>query len=94
MCSSDLIDKPLPQYRVRTTNLNGNLVLENYLNTFPLFGSKYLDYRDWIKVLEFFKKGKFNYNTNIEEVISIKSNMNDARTIFTWDHLNKFYNLD
>jgi hypothetical protein len=30
-------DKPQPQYRVRTTSLNGNLVLENYLNTFPLF---------------------------------------------------------
>ena len=35
-----------PEYRIRTTSLNGNLVLENYLNTFPLFGSKYLDYRD------------------------------------------------
>lgn len=88
------MDKPKPQYRVRTTSLNGNLVLENYLNTFPLFGSKYLDYRDWIKVLDFFKLGKFNYKTNIVEVISIKSSMNDARTVFTWDHLNQIYNLD
>ena len=30
----------------------------------------------------------------MEEVISIKSNMNDGRTIYTWDHLQKFYNLD
>jgi len=88
------VDKPKPEYRVRTTSLNGNLVLENYLNTFPLFGSKYLDYKDWIKVLDYFKLGTFKHKTYIEEVISIKSCMNDARTVFTWDHLNKFYNLD
>jgi hypothetical protein len=35
-----------PEYRVRTTSLNGNLNLEKYLNLFPLFGNKYLDYKD------------------------------------------------
>jgi hypothetical protein len=88
------VDKPKPQYRIRTTSLNGNLVLENYLNTFPLFGSKYLDFKDWIKVLDYFKSGKFKHKIYIEEIISIKSCMNDTRTFFTWDHLNKFYNLD
>ena len=88
------VDKPQSQYRVRTTNLNGNLILENYLNTFPLFGSKYLDYLDWIKVLDNFKLGTFKHKSKIEEIILIKSSMNDARTVFTWDHLNKFYNLD
>jgi hypothetical protein len=88
------VEKPKPEYRVRTTNLNGNLILENYLNTFPLFGSKYLDYKDWIKVLDEFKSGRFKHKPNIEEIILIKSCMNDNRTIFTWDHLNKIYNLD
>jgi hypothetical protein len=88
------VNKPKSEYRVRTTSLNGNLVLENYLNTFPLFGSKYLDYKDWIKVLDYFKLGTFKHKIYIEEIISIKSSMNDARTVFTWDHLNKFYNLD
>jgi hypothetical protein len=88
------LDTPNPVYRVRTTNLNGNLILENYLNTFPLFGSKYLDYKDWIKVLDRFKLGKFKHTSNLEEIILIKSNMNDHRTIFTWNHLSKFYNLD
>lgn len=32
------------QYRLRTTNLESNLTLVNYLNEFPLFGSKFLDY--------------------------------------------------
>lgn len=39
-------DKPKPEFKLKTTSLKGNLVLENYLNTFPLFGSKYLDYKD------------------------------------------------
>jgi len=88
------VDKPKPEYRVRTTSLNGNLVLENYLNLFPLFGSKYLDYKDWLKVLEYFKSKTFKHKNNIQDIISIKSCMNNSRSVFTWDHLNKFYNLD
>jgi hypothetical protein len=90
------VNKPNPEYRVRTTSLNGNLILENYLNIFPLFGSKYLDYKDWMKVLDKFKSGQFKHKSNIAEIILIKSCMNDARTVFIWDHLNKnkFYNLD
>lgn len=96
LCSvkSIRLNRAKPEYRVRTTSLNGNLVLENYLNTFPLFGSKYLDYKDWIKVLDFFKSGRIKHKDIIEKIISIKSCMNDNRTVFTWDHLNKFYNLD
>jgi hypothetical protein len=40
------VNKPNPEYRVRTTSLNGNLVLEKYLLMFPLFGSKHLDCKD------------------------------------------------
>jgi hypothetical protein len=87
-------DKPKPEYRVRTTNLKGNLVLENYLDQFPLFGTKFLDYRDWVKILDYFKHGKFNHKENIDNIIDMKSCMNDKRTIFTWDHLQNFYNLD
>lgn len=87
-------DKPKPEYRVRTTNLKGNLVLENYLDQYPLFGTKFLDYRDWVKILDYFKHGKFNHKENIDNIIDMKSCMNDKRTIFTWDHLQNFYNLD
>jgi hypothetical protein len=40
------VTKPKPEYRVRTVNLKGNLILINYLNKYPLFSSKYLNYRD------------------------------------------------
>jgi hypothetical protein len=35
-----------PQYRIRTTNLQGNIAVENYLLNYPLFGTKYLDSMD------------------------------------------------
>lgn len=86
------MDQPHPQYRIRTTSLKGNLSLESYLNNFPLFSSKYLDYKDWIKVLDYFKLN--DYKSNLDSITSIKSGMNDRRTVFNWDHLNNFYNLD
>jgi hypothetical protein len=39
-------DSDNPQYRVRTTSLKGNLAVVNYLTKYPLFGTKFLDYRD------------------------------------------------
>jgi hypothetical protein len=49
------VTKPKPEYRVRTTNIKGNLILVSYLDKFPLFSSKRLNYNDWIKVLNYFK---------------------------------------
>lgn len=88
------VDSSYPQYRVRTTSLNSNKLLENYLNSYPLFGTKYLDYKDWVQILSIFKDTKLNHKLNIDKVKSIKSNMNDGRTVFVWDHLQNFYKLD
>lgn len=88
------IEKPKPQYSVRTVNLKGNLQLKSYLNKYPLFSSKYLDYNDWLKVLLFFENGQVKHKLNIESAISIKSGINDSRTLFIWDHLQNFYSLE
>ena len=85
------MDKPKPEYRVRTMNLKGNLTLVDYLKNNPLFSSKYLNYKDWRKVLVFFESK--NQNKSIKTIIEIKSKMNNKRTEFNWDHLGKFYNL-
>ena len=85
---------PHPQYRLRTMSLKTNLLLLNYLNEYPLFGSKYLDYNNWKEILNLFNP-KFSYSKeNIDKILDIKSNMNDNRTVFIWNHLNRFYNLD
>ena len=88
------INSQNPQYRIRTVNLEGNIVLENYLNKFPLFSSKFLNYLDWLKIVNLFKTGKFNHKENMNYTLEIKEKMNNKRTLFTWDHLGKFYNLD
>lgn len=101
--SLDSVVKPFriesnnPQYRIRTTNLKANLAVIDYLTQYPLFGSKFLDYKDWAKVVDMFatvKKGSFNHKDNMDYVKQIKSNMNDKRTVFVWDHLQNFYNLN
>lgn len=90
-------DTKYPQYRIRTTSLKGNLNLVDYLNNFPLFGTKYLDYKDWLEVIHILKSGehtKDSITTTIDKINLIKANMNDYRTVFIWDHLQHFYNLD
>jgi hypothetical protein len=82
------------QWTIRTTTLKGNLNLENYLENYSLFSSKYLDYKDWQQILDIFKKGENKKINNINQIISIRERMKERRTIFTWNHLKKFYNLD
>nr|YP_010710795.1 hypothetical protein P2Z26_mgp21 [Gonatophragmium mori]WCZ71159.1 hypothetical protein [Gonatophragmium mori] len=85
--------KPKPEYRVRTTNIKGNLKAKDYFFNFPLFGTKYLDSLDWIKVVNMFSKNEHNTEEGREKIVNIKNSMNNNRTIFTWDHLQKFYNV-
>jgi Cytochrome C and Quinol oxidase polypeptide I/LAGLIDADG endonuclease len=87
-------DSNNPQYRVRTTNLKGNLAVVNYITKYPLFGTKFSDYKDWVKVVELFDQSSFDHKLNMGYVKLIKSGMNDKRTIFVWDHLQNFYNLN
>jgi len=86
-------DKPKPEYRVRTTNLKGNIKVKNYLLEFPLFGTKHLDSLDWMKVLDIFDKKEHSTSEGKEKIVKIKSRMNNYRTDFIWDHLQKFYNV-
>lgn len=87
------LNRSTPEYRVRTTSLQGNIQVKNYLIKYPLFGTKYLDSIDWMKVVDLFNNNEHKTILGKEEIIKIKSNMNDKRTVFTWDHLQNFYNL-
>nr|YP_009763323.1 LAGLIDADG endonuclease [Metarhizium rileyi]QIS49101.1 LAGLIDADG endonuclease [Metarhizium rileyi] len=86
-------DKPNPEYRVRTTNIKGNLRVKDYLLQFPLFGTKHLDSLDWMEVVDMFYRKEHNTDDGKEKVVKIKSGMNNFRTNFIWDHLQNFYNL-
>jgi len=88
------VERPNPEYRVRTTSMKANLAVIDYLTRFPLFGTKFLDFQDWVKVVNLFQAGRINHKFNMAEAKLIKSQMNDSRTIFIWDHLQNFYNLN
>lgn len=78
-------DRKHPQYRIRTSNLKTNLYIRDYLVKYPLRSSKYLDFQDWCKVLSYFEEG--THMENIDHIVKIKSQMNQRRIVFNWDHL-------
>lgn len=86
-------NKPASEYRVRTTNLKGNINVKNYLLNFPLFGSKYLDSLDWMEVVDMFGIGEHKTIEGKNRIIKVKSGMNNYRKDFNWDHLQRFYSL-
>ena len=85
--------RPKPEFRIRTVNLKGNLVLIDYLEKYPLFSTKYLNYKDWLKVLTYFNLKEHKTAKGMKAIVEIKSKMNDKRSEFNWDHLGTFYNL-
>lgn len=74
-----------PQYKLRTSSLRTNQNIRDYLVKHPLKGTKYLDFIDWCKVLYYFKER--THKVNIAHIVEIKSQMNQRRTVYNWDHL-------
>lgn len=66
-------------------------ILINYFNKYPLFSSKYLDYKDWEQVAYLIINNQHLTDVGINTVELVRSRMNTKRTEFNWDHLNNFY---
>ena len=73
------VTRPKPEFRVRTVNLKGNLALVDYLKKYPLYSSKHLNYKDWVKVLNYFNLKEHNTPKGIKAITGIKSKMNNKR---------------
>ena len=86
-------NRSFPEYRVRTVSVKGNLNAKNYLMNYPLFGTKFLDSKDWMAIVDMFVKNEHKTTEGKEKMTEIKSCMNNKRTVFTWDHLQKFYGI-
>jgi hypothetical protein len=74
-----------PQYRIRTSSLKTNLAIRDYLYKYPLQSTKYMDFKDWCRILDYFEQGI--QKENKEQIVKIKSQMNQLRTVYNWDHL-------
>lgn len=80
----------LTQFVVNTSSISSNKILINYLNTFPLLSSKYLDFKDWEKALSLYKKKLHRDPVYLDKIRILKLNMNTGRSSFNWSHLENY----
>ena len=57
----------------------------------PILGSKYLNYLDFKTIVNIILNKEHKTTSGKEKIQLIKSGMNNRRTEFYWDHLQKFY---
>lgn len=67
-------------------------ILIKYFNKYPLFSSKYLDYKDWEEIAHLVINNKHLTDEGINRVEFVISRMNTKRIEFNWNHLKNFYN--
>jgi hypothetical protein len=63
-------------------------IIVNYLEKYPIFSSKYLDYKDWKEIVLLIFENKHYTEEGIDKTESVRNGMNRQRIHFTWDHLN------
>ena len=66
-------------------------ILVRYLDEFPLYSSKYLDYKNWKEIVLLILENKHYTEEGLIKTDSIRNNMNRKRTYFNWDHLKILY---
>lgn len=72
-------------YTIKVVRIESIKLLIEYLDKYPLYSSKFLDYLDWKQMHLNRKKDKFK---KLELFVKLKARMNTKRTVFCWDHLN------
>ncbi|AQZ19154.1 AI1 (mitochondrion) [Zygosaccharomyces parabailii] len=79
-------------YIMAVYNMNNLKLVKEYFNKYPLLSSKYLNYKDWEKLLDLvLKYNKFSHPNIFKLAKVIKTNYNKNRTSFSWKHLNNNY---
>ncbi len=66
-------------------------IIITYFKSFPLYSSKYLDYKDWEQAAILILEKDHYTEQGIVTIDILKNNMNLKRTYFNWDHLNNLY---
>jgi LAGLIDADG endonuclease/Cytochrome C and Quinol oxidase polypeptide I len=83
-------DKQYYSYTVMAYNKNSLLKIKEYFKKYPLISSKYLDFKDWLYILQL---QEYNSMTTsyLDKAINIRKDFNKTRTTYNWDHLNDCY---
>lgn len=79
-------NKEFYSFTVISHNKDSLLKITNYFNKFPLLSSKYLDYKDFLYILDL--QNKNNITTSyLNEAMKIRKDFNSTRTTYHWSHL-------
>lgn len=70
------------QFVINTSNRVSNKVLIDYLNTYPLLSSKYLDFKDWETANTIYINKLHKDPVQYEKLRELKENMNARRVFF------------
>lgn len=70
-----------------SSRISLNIII-NYLDKYPLYSSKYLDYKDWKEIVLLIFENKHYTEEGLNKTYSVKKSMNRQRTYFSWNHLN------
>lgn len=62
-------------------------IIFKYLNKYPLYSSKYLDYKDWEKIVLLIFENKHYTEEGLNQTEIARNSMNKQRTHFDWNHL-------
>ncbi len=74
-------------YLITLTSQQSRDLLVNYLNRFPLFSSKRLNYEDWLLVHNMIENKEYLTDLGRDKCIQLSNGMNNNRRYYNWDHL-------
>ena len=78
------------QYKIKVTSIRSKAILRRYLAQYPLLTSKYLDYQNWCHVDDLMIAKQHYTTAGWIRITALKGAMNRSRTLFIWDHLDRF----
>jgi len=74
-------------YTLTASSSKSIKIIIDYFERYPLYSSKYLDYKDWYEAARLILDKKQYANESIVKIDFLKSNMNNSRVYFNWNHL-------
>lgn len=75
-----------PEYRFTTASA-GNQAIVKYLDKYPLFSSKYLEYQSWLEIYNLKVIKKQSNKDLLPRATELKKSLNTNRSIYSWEHL-------
>lgn len=74
-------------FNITASSRKSLLIIIDYFNKYPLYSSKYLDYKDWKEATLLLLKNEHYTQEGIKKIDILKNQMNRNRSFFTWDHI-------